>query len=874
MKSINSFMVPLGALLFLLAAAGGPSRVCRAGDSQVPAQHLLPDRLLKYLEADPALRPALMLEDGDGLMPVTVTFFSMPDDAALSEMEDAGVRFYYSSKGILHYNLSYPARAEEAGLEFLDSAAGVRKVSPPPAQKPVPLLDWTRVDIGAEQAWYHSAEPWPLTGKGITIADLDTNMDVFHPMFYRPDGGYYAWVDVDGDGRLTIGTDGIDLDGDGSIAGGEVIRLIDAAAWRLYAWPPVTLPDASYDGAFTAGLDWLYLDVNGNGLRDYGYAPDDPVFPITEETPAYGEPIFVADDVDRDGVLDPDEKLVRLGTCKVKAILQGPGYVEYIRGENLVRYPVTGAWDMEHATQALGIVGGGAAGLTRFTGIAPDADLVLASYLNVDYMACLTWVMEQEPDIILHEAGSWVDCFLDGSSEEEVAIDEATRTDGVIQVNPAGNLGGSGKHAKVDVAAGETAEIGLNIPDAGGYYVLHAAIMSFLWRQAAADLRFEMCSVEGVCDDFTVTGNEGEMIWDGTMFVITWQDTSDRGTRKITAGFGDLVSYSDPLPMGDWRLRIVNPSAENVTVHLYLTDDLLDWTYGASWNDAATDLYTVTHPGTADTAINVAAYAGHGEDWGDPARRGEYRWYSSRGPRIDEEANMDVAAPDDPITPAPPIYGDMKWGSYLEFGGTSGAGPHVAGGTALILQADPTLTGDLMRTAVQEGALVDVDVTGAIPNDQWGYGKFRVYRTIFGEDPPDNEAPQLSLAAPEQVRAGAEAVVTPEASDPDGDEAAMVMRWDIDYDGTWDTDWLEVAPYGHVFDEPGRVSVKAEVRDEFGLTAQAAVSFEVTGVPEEEEPEPAEGTPDEALEPQHDGEEGDGPGPIEVSGGCGCVTSR
>ncbi len=105
----------------------------------------------------------------------------------------------------------------------------------------------------------------------------------------------------------------------------------------------------------------------------------------------------------------------------------------------------------------------------------------------------------------------------------------------------------------------------------------------------------------------------------------------------------------------------------------------------------------------------------------------------------------------------------------------------------------------------------------------------------------------------------------------------MAMRWDIGYDGVWETDWIEVAPYGHVFHEPGWVSVKAEVRDEFGLAAQAVVSFEVSGTSEESEPEGVEEAPDELFEPQPEGQEeraeeieGDGAeaGPGPVAGSC------
>jgi len=847
--------------------------LCLAGASSgsIPSKGNLPERLRSYLEADPAGRPALFLEDADGLVPLTVTFFSEPGAVAVSGMEDAGVRFYYCSGGILHYNLRYPVRCDEGGLRRLDAALNVKSVCVPPMQKPVAMLDWTRVDIGAEPSWYHHPETWPLTGEGITIADIDSDIELFHPTFYRPDGGYYAWLDMDGDDTFTPGTDAVDLSGDGEITDDEIIRLVDAAAWRIYAWPPETLPGAGYDGLFTAGLDWLYLDVNHNGRRDFGYRPDDPDFPVTEDTPAYGEPLFIADDFNHNGALDPAEKLIRLGTCKLKAVLKGPGINEYIRGENLVEYPGAASnRDMSHATQALGIVGGGVPGLTRFTGIAPGAELVLASYSNLDYMVCLIWALEQSADIVLHEAGSWVDVFLDGSSYEEQTMDESTLEQGVIHINPSGNLGGSNKHAKVEVPAGETSQIGLVIPDWGGYYAFYWTMMSYLWRQPAVDLRLEMCSPGDVCDDFTDAGPRGMNIWDDTLFVQTHDYVSPRDTRKISAFMGDSLRI-DRLPVGTWHLRITNPSEEDATVHVFITDDLMDWTYGVTAEEQdATDLYTVTHPGTADTSLNVAAYAGHGEDWGDPIRRGSYRWYSSQGPRIDEVMNLDVTAPDNPITSAPPMFDGMSWASYLEFGGTSGAGPHVAGGVGLILQADPSLAGELMRDAVRAGALVDV-VVGEVPNNQWGWGKFRVGLTIFGEEIPENQPPTLSLRAPDEAFAGEPATLTPQASDPDGDESALRIRWDIGYDGTWDTDWIEVGSCDHVFEEAGQAEVKAMVRDERGLTAQAAVDFEVT-LPAEEGPDvpdiPGDGVIEfvpELLEPSPDA------GAVEVKGGaCGC----
>ena len=51
----------------------------------------------------------------------------------------------------------------------------------------------------------------PLTGKGMVIGNLDAGIDVFHPSFFRPDGGLYPWIDVDKNGSFDPGTDAVDL---------------------------------------------------------------------------------------------------------------------------------------------------------------------------------------------------------------------------------------------------------------------------------------------------------------------------------------------------------------------------------------------------------------------------------------------------------------------------------------------------------------------------------------------------------------------------------------------------------------------------------------------------------------------------------------
>ena len=54
--------------------------------------------------------------------------------------------------------------------------------------------------------------------------------------------------------------------------------------------------------------DWLYADLNNNGMRDFG-----PAAGFTESDPTYGEPLFIALDDNHNGRIEPWEKLVALG---------------------------------------------------------------------------------------------------------------------------------------------------------------------------------------------------------------------------------------------------------------------------------------------------------------------------------------------------------------------------------------------------------------------------------------------------------------------------------------------------------------------------------------------------------------------------------
>src|SRR5262249_45832376 len=129
-----------------------------------------------------------------------------------------------------------------------------------------------------------------------------------------------------------------------------------------------------HGSGFQPALDWLYVDTNGNGKRDCGKE-------FGESTPAYGEPIFVVDDVNQDGVVAPSEKLLRLGTSKVAAVKAARVYKRGNATNGIAAYGSSLLADkslLEYASHGTGVAGilvGGVQDRSKLLGLAPGAEL-------------------------------------------------------------------------------------------------------------------------------------------------------------------------------------------------------------------------------------------------------------------------------------------------------------------------------------------------------------------------------------------------------------------------------------------------------------------------------------------------------------------
>ncbi len=769
--------------------------------------------------------PSNVTDEGVG---ATLRFADEISEPTAATLEKQGVEFARRDGELVHVGAVYSAFVAWEALDFLaDHPALVRaEVSWSPLV--LEPLEVTSETVGAAQA--HVLPEMEVDGSGVAIADIDSGFDVLHPHLFRADGGYFDWIDENENGLFDPGTDSVEVDG-----ATVPLRVLDSTTIEGREM-------TNEDEVLQADSDWLYADVNGDGERNVG--PEN----FDESTPAYGEPIFVVDDVDKNGELAPGEKLVRLKTSKFRRILAGSDI--YVRGENLIDAADSPAAEQPgHGTGVSSILSGGQKGFHTRVGLAPGADIIGYAYGGQDsqgdqpglafdhQLSALDDAIDERATLVLHEWTNIVWVTHDGSSNMEYAMDQA-RDEGVIQVNPLGNLNQSDKHAHREVDAGQTVELDFHIGDGFQYgrdtYPYGAVYMSIFW---SADHQPSITLVDPNGEAYEVPLDDqprdaGEARIYGSL------DVTDRGTRH--AGLALWRDDRESLVQGDWTMRIEQfEQPDELTARV--SDMYSSWGRGIYWTEPTADYGTMVFPSSAESAFGVAAFGGRQERPGDSGP-GELRGYSGRGPTLDGRRGVDIAAPDDPFAAlgVTSQWVDAGYGRswFRTFGGTSGAGPHVAAAIALLQQQNRDWGPDELEQSIVDSAFDAglVPEHGDYPNRHWGFGRLDVFGALYGTARPgeDNAAPLATLEL------NAEAGIYLDASgsnDPDGD--ALEYRFDYDYDGRWDTGWsaqstAAVSPEFFEDFDTEDFSARVQVRDPSGARGGAFATGSLEGLPESE----------------------------------------
>lgn len=144
--------------------------------------------------------------------------------------------------------------------------------------------------------------------------------------------------------------------------------------------------------------------------------------------------------------------------------------------------------------------------------------------------------------------------------------------------------------------------------------------------------------------------------------------------------------------------------------------------------------YATPHPGITDGVITVAAHVSNAG----------ITSFSSYGPRMDDVLKPDVSAPGSSVTSAfssfsaeaftviTSVVFNGKTYEFVKLSGTSMSSPMVTGIVALLLEANPGLTPDQVKTIIINTARED-SFTGTIPptgSTRWGWGKVNAYAAV------------------------------------------------------------------------------------------------------------------------------------------------
>ncbi len=646
-------------------------------------QHSAIDFRFHYLHAT-----AKLSKQAETALPATIRFHYSPSNQLLNRIEQLGVHFQWHNNIRLGSTTVFPVELSYNLLTALEQMTEIAAVQPCWRPFRVPPLDVSRPQIQAEAAWkLKDKQGRSLTGKGVLIADFDTGVDFFHPMLWFADGDTLNWLDVNGNSSFDPGIDAVDKNRNGAVNSGEILR---------YKEIPYSGNTA---GVYDADLDFLYNDVNNNGMRDFGAAAG-----FTEASPTYGEQWFIALDTNGDNRLSTGERLVGLKTNKIRAILEVDGTVRR-RGVDLINASPDNGPFGGHGTSVAGIAIGGVAGVHRLAGIAPDAEMIFGSisYNNsprffTTLPGMMAWAEAEGADIMLYEDGEWVWEYLDGSSNEEIMVNEMAAK-GIIQVSPAGNLTGGGMQKTLLVNANDSTMATFT---GGGSSEVWPSVR---WQGNMNDI---VVKLQVNTSSFVALPANGSTMNIGGKSVYSNKSISSRGTVM-------LIVYIAASGGATYNLRIVNNTSAQKQVEGMLGDDGFSWFGLAQWSSPS-ESNTVTWPATADSAIGVAAYRNKSIDT-------NINGFSGRGLRIDDRRQVDVASP------GSTVFSIGRNDRYVAFGGTSSAGPHVAGAVALILQADPTLSHGKVRALLRAGAISD-GFTGAVPNATWGFGKLRLENSL------------------------------------------------------------------------------------------------------------------------------------------------
>jgi subtilisin family serine protease len=405
-----------------------------------------------------------------------------------------------------------------------------------------------------------------------------------------------------------------------------------------------------------------------------------------------------------------------------------------------------------HGTHVASIMAGnGAASGGRYSGIAPEADLIVVKAGNgafsdatiIDALAygAMKSALYGRPIVVNLSLGSLSGAH-DGTSALEMAIDEFVKVPGRAVVVAAGNDGSQSIHMKGEVTPEKDFQATINVPTLGSA-VSEGTNFFFLesWLEGNPEVTVTLTSPEGLTYS-RLPGTYGQFRRiPATLEIFNYWDPIV-ASQTVMAYAGN--NYTNPLPPGQWTFRL-SDAKDSARVHLWITNQ--DFQGLGAVIVGGDGSYLVGSPGSARGAVTVGSHvstwtfvdsSGLVKSYGSSDRSGNYSLFSSAGPTRDERNKPNLTAPGEGITaalssalasPLGPLEVVTRDKRYVRLRGTSMSAPIVAGTIALLFEADPRLTSEQVAEALRVSSRSD-DFSSRGPVEVWGSGKLDARRAL------------------------------------------------------------------------------------------------------------------------------------------------
>jgi subtilisin family serine protease len=382
-----------------------------------------------------------------------------------------------------------------------------------------------------------------------------------------------------------------------------------------------------------------------------------------------------------------------------------------------------------HGTQVAGIAAGTSVPRMNFSGVAPEAELILVSYRNdndepiggsafvldaIDFIRKQAFARKR-PVVINISQGDNLGAH-DGTSLLERAMDNVIKEGRVLIVNSAGNeRGGHACHH----ARGQV--------DSGSNFVLPFALMVSdthsidgdtidLWYRRGDRFAVALRAPDGWRSEWVNPGTSAPIQFPNGNSLQVYSEINypTNGDNRIgvffekgegwAAGTYQLILRGCQVRLGDFDAWADRPNGVTVI----------------DFEAAQSDIATVTMPGNARQVITVGGFV-HGAEPAVNKIPGALAAGSSLGPTRDGRVKPDLTAPSTQMI-APRMRAVPGPLAFDPTSGTSMAAPYVSGVIALMWSLWPQLRADEIRAALFSSARVDT-FTGVTPSTSWGVGK-------------------------------------------------------------------------------------------------------------------------------------------------------